>query len=123
MNGTTLKLLLLLPLTAATALLPAEAANPGSGILTDTSGPVLYDAGPFNIPNPTPIPLIDSGPECNGTAQPCDDFALTVSLPAGYAAAHPGELIQVSLSWTDAGAGEGIQCLAGWWRQPGARRA
>lgn len=105
MTGTSLKLLLLLPLTAATALLPAEAANPGSGVLTDTSGPVVYSAGPFNVANPTPIPLIDSGPECNGSTQPCDDFGLTVSLPSGYAAAHPGELIQISLSWTDAGAG------------------
>src|SRR5213592_4612998 len=79
------------------------AATPTSGTLTDTSGPLSYTAGPFFVANPTPILFVDQGPECSGSAQPCDDFALTVTLPAGYAAAHPNAAVKVTLAWNDAG--------------------
>src|SRR5213596_3071508 len=81
------------------------AATPSSGTLTDTSGPLTYSAGPFFVANPTPILFVDQGPECFGSAQPCDNFALTVTLPAGYAAAHPNAAVKVTLAWTDAGSG------------------
>src|SRR5438309_12085983 len=81
------------------------ASTPSSGTLTDTSGPVTYTAGPFFVANPTPVIELDSGPECNNPAQPCDDFALTVTLPSGYAAAHPGASIKATLSWNDTGSG------------------
>jgi hypothetical protein len=82
------------------------ASSPSSGTLTDTSGPVNYTAGPFNVANPTPLPEgVDAGPECSNPSQPCDDFALTISLPAGYKAAHPNVSAKVTLSWTDAGSG------------------
>jgi PKD repeat protein len=82
------------------------AASPASGTLTDTSGPLNYTAGPFNVANPTPLPQgVDAGPECNNPSQPCDDFALTITLPAGYKAAHPNVSAKVTLSWTDAGSG------------------
>src|SRR6266545_2972306 len=81
------------------------AANPSSGTLTDTSGPITYTAGPFTGANPTPIIEVDSGPECGGSLQPCDDFALTVTLPSGYAAANPNASVKVTLSWTDTGSG------------------
>ena len=81
------------------------AATPSSGILTDTSGPVTYTAGPFFVANPTPVIEVDSGPECFGSTQPCDDYALTVTLPSGYAAAHPNAAIKVTMSWTDNGSG------------------
>ena len=61
--------------------------------LTDTSGPLTYSAGPFLAANPTPILEVDSGPECANPVQPCDDYALTVTLPAGYKALHPNALI------------------------------
>src|SRR6266446_105469 len=82
------------------------AATPPSGTLTDTSGPVAYTAGPFFVANPTPVIEVDSGPECFGSEQPCDDYALTVTLPPGYAAAHPNAAIKVTMSWTDAGTGK-----------------
>ncbi|HEU5399213.1 MAG TPA: fibronectin type III domain-containing protein [Gammaproteobacteria bacterium] len=105
MNG--LPARLLLTLIAAAALIGAEAATPPSGTLTDASGPVTYSAGPFALDNPTPIPEVDSGPECNNPQQPCDEFYLTVTLPAGYAAAHPGEQLRFTQSWTDStGTGE-----------------
>src|SRR5213592_1750811 len=81
------------------------AATPSSGTLTDTSGPLTYTAGPFFVANPTPILFLDTGPECFGSEQPCDDYALTVTLPSGYAAAHPNAAIKVTMSWTDNGSG------------------
>src|SRR5260221_6225509 len=81
------------------------AATPSSGTLTDTSGPQTYTAGPFFVANPTPILFVDQGPECFGSAQPCDDYALTVTLPAGYAAAHQSAAVKVTMSWTDTGGG------------------
>jgi len=81
------------------------AATPSSGTLTDTSGPLSYTAGPFFVANPTPILFVDQGPECFGSEQPCDDFALTVTLPAGYHTTHPNAAVKVTLSWTDNGSG------------------
>lgn len=81
------------------------AATPTGGTLTDVSGPLNYSAGPFAVANPTPIPLVDAGPQCNNPPQPCDDYALNVALPAGYAATHPMASVKVTLSWTDSGGG------------------
>jgi len=81
------------------------ASTPSSGTLTNTSGPVSYSAGPFFVSNPTPIIEVDSGPECSGSSQPCDDFKLTVSLPAGYHTTNPNASVKVTLSWTDSGSG------------------
>src|SRR5437879_706612 len=81
------------------------ASTPSSGTLTDTSGPQTYMAGPFFVANPTPVIFVDQGPECFGSEQPCDDYALTVTLPSGYAAAHPNAAVKVTMSWTDNGGG------------------
>src|SRR5437016_13210511 len=81
------------------------ASTPPSGTLTDSSGPQTYTAGPFFVANPTPIIFVDQGPECFGSEQPCDDYALTVTLPSGYAAAHPNAAVKVTMSWTDNGSG------------------
>jgi len=83
----------------------AHAASPSSGTLTDVSGPQNYSAGPFVVANPTPVPLVDNGPHCNNPVQPCDDYTLTVTLPAGYAAAHPLASVKVTMGWTDTGSG------------------
>src|SRR6266487_903350 len=90
---------------AAMLAMLSFAANPPTGTLTDTSGPLTYTAGPFTGANPTPVIFVDSGPECGGSLQPCDDFALTVNLPSGYSAAHPNASIKVTMSWTDNGTG------------------
>jgi len=108
-EGENMKLRAWAILAAVIWMLPIQAwqwaATPSSGTLTDASGPVAYTAGPFTGANPTPVPFIDSGPECFNPVQPCDDFALTVTLPSGYAAAHPNAAIKVTMSWTDAGTG------------------
>ena len=85
--------------------LPAWAATPVAGVLTPTSGPVTYTAGPFTGANPTPVPLVDAGPQCFNPVQPCDDFALTIDLPASYLAQYPNAAVKVTMTWTDSGAG------------------
>jgi hypothetical protein len=84
------------------------AATPPSGTLSPSTPLLTYDAGPFFQPNQSPLGLgqLDSGPRCDGTAFPCDTFALTVNIPAGYAAAHPFAGIKVTMSWTDSGTGK-----------------
>lgn len=94
-------------IAASLVVMPAaHGATPANGTLTDTSGPLTYTAGPFALANPTPIPVKDSGPECNNPAQPCDAYQLTVSLPNGYTAQHPNETVRVSAGWTDTGTGQ-----------------
>jgi hypothetical protein len=93
-----------LGLLALAAPVSLSAAVPSSGTLTDSSGPITYTAGPFAMANPTPVPLVDQGPQCFNPLQPCDDYALTVALPAGYVAEHPRAAVKVTLGWTDAGA-------------------
>src|SRR6266513_4887897 len=84
----------------------ANGATPASGTLTDMSGPITYTAGPFALANPTPVPLLDSGPECLNPVQPCDDFALTVSLQSDYAETHPSDVVRFTMSWADSGTGQ-----------------
>ena len=102
-----LRVLIALTLCSVSVLLAmfSFAATPSSGTLTDTSGPLTYTGGPFFVANPTPILFVDQGPECFGSAQPCDDYVLTVTVPAGYAAAHPNAAVKATLSWTDSGSG------------------
>src|SRR3954453_4986079 len=75
----------------------AHGATPASGTLTDTSGPITYSAGPFAVANPTPVPLLASGPEGENPGQPGDDFALTVTLPSNYAETHPNDVIRFTM--------------------------
>src|SRR5436853_458981 len=81
------------------------AGTPSSGTLS-TANPVLtYDAGPFNVANQSPLGLgqLDVGPRCDSTSFPCDNYTLTVTLPSGYAAAHPNAGVKISLFYTDTG--------------------
>lgn len=60
------------------------AATPSSGTITDTSGPLQYKSGPFLQSNPTGFA---GEVECS-LETPCDDFALTVTVPAGFENTH-----------------------------------
>src|SRR3954470_23708776 len=75
------------------------ASTPSSGTLSPATPVLNYDAGPL-LPNPSPLGLgqIDTGPRCD-TAFPCDNYQLTVSLPAGYHAANPNAAAKVTLAW------------------------
>lgn len=94
-------------LCAASGLLAmfSFASTPTTGTITPTNPKITYTAGPFFVINPTPVIELDSGPECNNPVQPCDDFALTVNLPANYVESNPGAALKVTLSWNDTGTG------------------
>ena len=74
----------------------AQAATPATGTLTATSGPVVYNAGPFYYNNAR------SGTTCLDPVFPCDEYTLTVNLPAGYAAQHPDDLVRITWLWPNA---------------------
>jgi hypothetical protein len=103
-----LRLLAAFLFCAAAALLAMSgfADIPAAGTLTNKSGPLTYTAGPFFVSNKTPIIEVDVGPRCNGTTLPCDDHALTVTLPSGYMSRHPNAAVRVTMSWIDAGTGQ-----------------
>src|SRR5438094_3921447 len=83
--------------------LHSSAATPPNGTLSEANPVVTYDAGPFNVPNQSPVGLgqLDTGPRCDSNGFPCDNYALTVSLPSGYVAAHPNSGLKLTMSWTD----------------------
>jgi hypothetical protein len=92
-------------LVAALAMLPlavpAAAATPSGGTLSDAQQVITYTGGPFLAPNRTD-PLGDGGTQqCAAVVLPCDDLALTVSLPDDYLSTRPDTLITVELASTN----------------------
>jgi hypothetical protein len=75
----------------------AGAATPASGTLSPESAVLTYSSGPALVPNPSAT-LTPAAPTCE-LPQSCDDFALTVELPPGYAEAHPRALITIDARW------------------------
>jgi hypothetical protein len=71
----------------------AFGATPPGGTLTDAGGPVTYTAGPFFTSNPSA--QANGTPICN-TALACDQFALTVTLSPGVAAANK---VKIRVQW------------------------
>lgn len=62
----------------------STAANPSSGTLSVANPTLTYTAGPFAISNPS-----GTAGEVQCNAQfPCDEYALTVNVPAGYDNTH-----------------------------------
>jgi hypothetical protein len=80
-------------LVATLVTVRIRAATPTSGTLTTASGPVIYMSGPFTTSNPTD--QVNGVPTCDGTL-PCDDYTLTVNVPAGYDAAN---YVKIQVSW------------------------
>ena len=79
-------------LAAVFTVIPSAAhgATPASGTLTDTSGPINYTAGPFAVGEPNARSRSwTTDRSAQNPVQPCDDFALTVSLPSDYAGDAP----------------------------------
>jgi hypothetical protein len=79
------------------AALPAEAADPSSGTVSDSSTSVSWSAGPFAVANPTGAA---GDPMCDATTV-CDDFALHVSTPPGYGDGHQ---LAISIEWPNSAA-------------------
>ncbi|MFN2474932.1 MAG: PKD domain-containing protein, partial [Chthoniobacterales bacterium] len=74
-------------------------------MVSEANPTVTYQAGPFTASNQSPIFQVDDGPRCDA-ANPCDSYVLTLSLPSGYAAAHPNAALRVTAGWTDTGSGQ-----------------
>ncbi|NJC71709.1 hypothetical protein HC031_18570 [Planosporangium thailandense] len=89
------------PIIAAAALLlavaagatPAQAATPASGTVSSTSTSVTWNGGPFLVPNATAT----AGSLLCNQATVCDDYALTVDVPAGYDA---GNDLKIAVGWS-----------------------
>ncbi len=77
-------------LTAGFLAFYSFAAAPSSGTLTETSGPLTYTSGPFLVSNPTATAELDC------VTLPCDDFGLTVNVPAAFENTHN---IVISVAW------------------------
>lgn len=63
----------------------ADAATPSSGSVSPSSTTATFTGGPFDFTNESGVPPIDPAPgvppACVDPALPCDDFALTTSIP------------------------------------------
>src|SRR5690349_21127188 len=94
-----------LPALAGATLLAypaAWAASPASGTLSAANPSITFTSGPFANGNNSDA----AHPTCIGSGLPvtsavdCDDFALTVDLPADYRKTHPRDLIFINVLWT-----------------------
>ncbi len=83
------------------------AASPPNGTLTTASGPVIYTGGPFVTPNVTA--QVNGTPDCTAPMS-CDDFALTISVPAGTDAT---KRVKVSVEWPISAADFDVYILQG----------
>ncbi|WP_431961938.1 hypothetical protein [Actinacidiphila sp. bgisy160] len=70
----------------------AGAATPPTGSISDTAPTTTWSAGPFAVPNVSGT----AGTVSCGNVQPCDDYALRVSVPAGYDAGHS---LRIDVRW------------------------
>jgi hypothetical protein len=75
----------------------AKAATPASGTISVANPQLTYTGGPFYYPNVTDS---STGVTCDAV-NPCDQFALTVNLPADYATTHPYDTLRFEVGWDD----------------------
>ncbi len=88
----------LLAVSTAAAVVPAVAATPARGTVSDAATTATWTAGPFAVPNDTGAA---GDPMCGTAATPCDDYQLRVDVPAGYDAGHS---LRVEVAWPTAAA-------------------
>ena len=67
-----------------------SAASPASGTLSVASPTLTYSAGPNLVSNPS------GTAELNCTELPCDEYALTIDVPASYENTHQ---VRIHISW------------------------
>ena len=80
----------------------AIAATPSSGTLSPLTPSLTFAGGPFTGANPTNNIPGSNGPDCSAVPNTCDDYLLTLSIPAGYSALHPNDVITVKVQWPNA---------------------
>lgn len=74
----------------------AVGATPAQGQLSDANRNIAYSGGPYTLPNRTD-PLLGDGSTLLCTALTCDQFTLTVALPADFLATHPDAAVKIDL--------------------------
>jgi PKD repeat protein len=84
-----------------------SAATPSSGTLTTSTTTLTYTGGPFAVANPSA--QANGTPVCNA-ALPCDDFTLTISVPAGT---DTTKRVRVNVAWPVAAADFDVYVLQG----------
>ncbi|HVT34443.1 MAG TPA: hypothetical protein VHE37_02580, partial [Nevskiaceae bacterium] len=90
--------LLLLGVTASAG---ANDPTPAAGTLSPDSRALAFTAGPFPLSNESYS--LPTGGMCSPQQVfRCDEYTLTLSLPAGYADAHPDDFVRITTAWPDA---------------------
>lgn len=85
----------------AACAVQAWAADPDSGSVSPAAPDLSYTSGPFLVSNPVGI-TANGAPDCIDPVAPCDDFALTVDVPADYDQTHPGATVRIAVGWSAA---------------------
>jgi hypothetical protein len=88
-------------LLCALMLLPvvAQSATPDSGTLSPTNLELKYTVGPAPLPNASGLNGLVPGGDPNyvcDTTNPCDEFALTLDLPADFLDQYPDTSVHVA---------------------------
>lgn len=93
-------------ITAALVIVTCASAfatpTPTSGTLSPLNPSLTFSDGPFTGANPTNNVPGSNGPNCSAVPNTCSDYLLTVSIPAGYSALHPNDVVTVKVQWPDA---------------------
>jgi hypothetical protein len=87
--------------------IPAGAADPTSGTVSDANKSANWAGGPFVTANVSGLAL--EQPDCTAPDS-CDDYTLTVDTPAGYGDSHN---LQIKASWPTAAADFDVYLLDG----------
>src|SRR5688500_2362482 len=91
-------------LALSQALAPdASAAVPAAGTLRAASPVLTYESDFYDAGNTSDPAGDGSTLQCNAVAAPCDDYALTVELPANFATTNPQSTIRIEISWPNDG--------------------
>ena len=85
-------------LASATAL---ANPTPSSGTLSPLTPHLAFADGPFTGANPSNDVPGSNGPNCSALPNSCSDYTLTVSIPVGYTALHPQDVITVTVQWPE----------------------
>src|SRR5262245_5356420 len=89
----------LLTLGCATAF---ATPTPSSGTISPLTPLLTYTDGPITAVNPTNQVPGSVGPNCGAVPNSCSDYMLTVSIPSGYTALHPNEVVAIKVQWPTA---------------------
>ena len=76
----------------------AIAATPAEGTLSLETPELSFESGPNSISNPSATAAL----VCQNPALPCDEFSLSISLPADFSSQFPNAVIHISTSWENA---------------------